>query len=728
MHYHLHISPMAVDELRRAVYAPSANGEVSDTPYFNLMAEMGAELEQTKSRLRRERERSKRLEKELGVITLELGVSDELREEARSRATIEFQNATSLMVTKSISSSNWHRSQLQRVWGEVEQLRAQLRELQELEVVPVRQLREIEEEMQKYKSRCAEYEKEKYIQEQLLGDAADPLELEARVREQDRELIHLRTRHGELEALCTPRPDWRSCIDARQQVGQNLSPAVHLSQTSQANLLGLTRIVSKLVSEVNELREALPNSSPWHVGKIGEGVPTWLQYSGVLPNVMLDRKQVYHLVRETWKERNQLVCNGSSSGKDLGEHLATVAARYCPRNPMELIYNIVDGCKRFGSDAELRVFLKILLGQVDVAQLESAHELVEALRECIIARDERLNGGLRAGTLTLFDYRSVLCSSYPALTHRQLAHLLLLIGQGDSSAEDVKRGEQQQDQLSASTESSPSAWIVDEPTEASIVALAATLAREEEKMARGLPSFSMGEAPGWDEIAVKNGLPILIPYAHLFHEGVHFGDGRSPFCTLLRQIHAEEPESFTFTVLSLLQGPTSSTSVLVSPSTFGIALQAVDPSRSEHEIHKLVESVFRSETAIIRTNRRRSTLSMAPKSSETTRQNFFKDTSDMPIDSLAGGLAQICPRFVGRPANLSTAKRTFREKMKEQAVIRRASRLSRLSDIVTHAMRSEHGSQAAERLRASQKSTNEETMTRNFARALQRRTESPHCE
>eukprot|EP00753_Platysulcus_tardus_P003422 PLAT12454.13.p1 GENE.PLAT12454.13~~PLAT12454.13.p1 ORF type:complete len:1222 (-),score=621.41 PLAT12454.13:105-3770(-) len=131
---------------------------------------------------------------------------------------------------------------------------------------------------------------------------------------------------------------------------------------------------------------------------LGDDVPRYLRFNGLIRNRLLSKKDTERIIKQCWLRRE---AEGVDARQPLGtffyEFLREAFATH--GEIVDWAYNIVDALRRYKYDADVRLFLLVLEGQlppeVHVDQAQMLARLKKSLREL----DLKLHGTTAEGTL-----------------------------------------------------------------------------------------------------------------------------------------------------------------------------------------------------------------------------------------------------------------------------------------------------------------------------------------
>lgn len=297
---------------------------------------------------------------------------------------------------------------------------------------------------------------------QQLGDARERLQLAleaARDASEDagatnEELNSLRTQLGDakqrlahMERAWTPRPPWQTLNEAAAALraqgatsagGAALEVAgLRAGQPSRANLTAVGATLGQLWSRLAEVEERLPNDGPFHFGLgVDASVPVHLRHHGRLRNRRLPKVEVERDVKRVWRAKedaDRVAAERGTEAPSLSEVFARLGAAECASDGVtghrdaaaEWCYNVVDGCRRYGFDADLELFLAVLRGAAPEQEHYEQEELLRRLHAAL--RDADSADGAQRGWCSVEAVMAAVDSLYPTLDAekgRQLRRLL----------------------------------------------------------------------------------------------------------------------------------------------------------------------------------------------------------------------------------------------------------------------------------------------------------------
>ena len=262
------------------------------------------------------------------------------------------------------------------------------------------------------------------------------------------QLADARQRLAGMERAWTPRPPWQTLNEAaaalRSQGGVTSAGGAALrvaglraGQPSRANLTAVGATLGQLWSRLAELEERLPNDSPFHVGLgVDASVPVHLRHHGRLRNRRMAKAEVERDVKRVWRAKEEADRAAAARGAEapsLSEVFARLGAAECASDgvtghrdaAVEWCYNVVDGCRRYGFDADLELFLAVLRGAAPEHEHYAQEELLRRLHAALRSADAA--DGAQRGWCSVEAAMAAVDSLYPTLVAekgRQLRRLL----------------------------------------------------------------------------------------------------------------------------------------------------------------------------------------------------------------------------------------------------------------------------------------------------------------
>lgn len=241
---------------------------------------------------------------------------------------------------------------------------------------------------------------------------------------------------AEMVATHTPRPAWGSLRDRAAREAVELSsdsageskPSINPADSTAISVVALYNSFRAARQRLSECEWLNQNEEPFfRASGDGPSVPAHLRWPAGerLRNWRLPKREVEVAVRDFWffyasgdsrkhlAARADATASGAATpappaagaseadGSRLADHFEAFLQQYGParelpggekRSVREFALNIVDGCKRYRYDADMELFLEVLVGRLPKGTHGKQVEMLEALRRAFRAEDERSNG------------------------------------------------------------------------------------------------------------------------------------------------------------------------------------------------------------------------------------------------------------------------------------------------------------------------------------------------
>lgn len=572
------------DELLHSVYDCHACGRPA---HSTLVIQLKAQLTEVSRALEEALADMERLKAENEMMKLELNEQDEMQSAATNAAQADAIRDHQTMVSQAVATNTWHQKHLGSIWHEVSDLEAEML-LYKCENVTV-SLEKYERLEEAFEEQRAQLNALRRDYRELEANARESRETDAalaeRVQRREEEADYLRARVAELEGQWTPRPAWDNCNAVAESAGRardgdaGALPGLRPGQSSKMNLVALNLALQNLWARIDELERLRPNDMPFFVGVgLSAEAPKWLLHEGRLRNLRFSRIEANEAISAAWDAKLS-----NPDPISLGEALALVGTQKCAATNGEIdakdwLYSALDAFKRLSTfDAEVRMFNRIILGEVGEEEWHAQQRVLQKLLEELRARDQRENGTV-TGRCSLEAAKQALLHALPTLSFGCIARLIVIL-----------RGE-----ALRLTQADKQSRAELSPLDAGLIERAMLLPElpddvsAEAAMEGGAQVFA-----AWKDFTYFDHRPIVVPYASLLRNDVFVRSDSSTFAKALCEQLSDEPDAFSFAVQSLLLHTVDSTPLqLVSIEKCRAAIQAVDPQRAVEATDSLLVSIF----------------------------------------------------------------------------------------------------------------------------------------